>query len=148
MVFPFFIRFLTTLIIYYFCWSSERLFVKVSTLPPFYFAALQKHSSEVFYKKAVLKNFAMFMGKYLYWSLLLPKFQAFRPALLKKRLQHRCFPVNSATFLRTLNLKNICERLLLLKINYFAIYCNYSALIHLLCRCTYTDNKQLSVHFC
>ena len=32
---------------------------------------------------------------------------------IKKRLQHRCFPVNIAKFLRALVLKNICEQLLL-----------------------------------
>ena len=32
---------------------------------------------------------------------------------IKKRLQHRCFPLNIAKFLRTPTLKNICERLLL-----------------------------------
>ena len=32
---------------------------------------------------------------------------------IKKRLKHKCFPVNIAKFLRTLILKNICERLLL-----------------------------------
>ena len=32
---------------------------------------------------------------------------------IKKRLQHRCFAVNIAKFLRTLILKKICERLLL-----------------------------------
>ena len=32
---------------------------------------------------------------------------------IKKRLQHRCFLVNIAKFLRTPILKNICERLLL-----------------------------------
>ena len=32
---------------------------------------------------------------------------------IKKRLQHRCFPVNVAKFLRTDILKNICERLFL-----------------------------------
>ena len=32
---------------------------------------------------------------------------------LKKRLQHRCFPVNIATFLKTLILMKICEQLLL-----------------------------------
>ena len=32
---------------------------------------------------------------------------------IKKRLQHRCVPVNIATLLRTPILKNICERLLL-----------------------------------
>ena len=31
----------------------------------------------------------------------------------KKRLQHRCFPVNIVKFLRTPILKNICEWLLL-----------------------------------
>ena len=48
---------------------------------------------EVFCKKVVLKNFPKFTVKHL-WSL--------RPAtLLKKRLQHRCFPVNFEKFLRT-----------------------------------------------
>ena len=31
---------------------------------------------------------------------------------IKKKLQYRCFPENSATFLKTLILKNICKRLL------------------------------------
>ena len=31
---------------------------------------------------------------------------------VKKRLQHRCFPVKFAEFLRTLILKNMCERIL------------------------------------
>ena len=35
------------------------------------------------------------------------------PEGLQKRLQQSCFPKNSAKFLRTLILKNICERLLL-----------------------------------
>ena len=60
-------------------------------------------------KRTVLKNFATFTGKHLCWNL-----KALRPAtLLKKRLQHRCFPVNIAKFLRTPTLKNICKRLLL-----------------------------------
>ena len=33
--------------------------------------------------------------------------------LAKNRLQHWCFPLNNAKFLRTSILKNICERLLL-----------------------------------
>ena len=56
------------------------------------FGDIQKQPPEVFYKKAVLKNFAIFSGKHL---------------------QDRCFPVNIAKFLRTLLLKNICERQLL-----------------------------------
>ena len=35
-------------------------------------------------KKSGLKNFAIFIGKHLYWSL-----------FFKKRLQHRCFSVNT-----------------------------------------------------
>ena len=33
-------------------------------------------------------------------------------SFIKKELQHGCFPVNFGKFLRTLILKNICERLL------------------------------------
>ena len=58
------------------------------------------------------------------------KVPGLQACIIKKRLQHMYFPVNSAKFLTALNLKNICERLLLLKINYFAIYCTHSAFIH------------------
>ena len=54
-------------------------------------------------KKDVLKNFPKFAVKYLCQSLLFNKVADLRPAtLLKKRLYHRCFPVNFAKFLRTL----------------------------------------------
>ena len=39
---------------------------------------MQKHPAEVFYKKAVRKNFAIFTGKHLCWSLFLIKLKAFR----------------------------------------------------------------------
>ena len=53
-------------------------------------------------KKDVLKNFAKFTGKHLYQSFFFNKVAHLRPAtLLKKRLWHSCFPVNSAKFLRT-----------------------------------------------
>ena len=45
--------------------------------------------SQMFFKIGVLKNFAMFTGKHLCWSLFLIKMQAFR-----------CFPVNIAKLLR------------------------------------------------
>ena len=62
----------------------------------------QKQPPEVFYKKAVFKNFAIFTGKHLCWSLFLIKLQAlWRGTLFKKRHQHRCFPINIAKFLRT-----------------------------------------------
>ena len=57
---------------------------------------------EVFYKKAVLKNFAIFPENHLCWSLFFNKVRELRSeALLKKRLQHRCLLVNIAKFLRT-----------------------------------------------
>ena len=55
-------------------------------------------------KKAFLKNFAIFRGKRLCWSLFLINF-------IKKRLQHRCSPYGVT--LKAPVLKNICERLLL-----------------------------------
>ena len=66
-------------------------------------------------KKCVLKNFTLFTGKHLCWSLSLIKLQGLQPSnFIKKRLQHRSFPVNNVKFLRTPILKSICEQLLLL----------------------------------
>ena len=63
-------------------------------------------------KKGDLKNFAKFTGKQLCQSLFLNK--GLRPAtLLKKRLWHKCLPVNFAKFTRTPFLQNISGRLLL-----------------------------------
>ena len=57
---------------------------------------------QIFLKIGVLKNFAIFTWKHLCWSLYLKTLEAWWPAtLLKKRLQHRCFLVNIAKFLRT-----------------------------------------------
>ena len=54
---------------------------------------------EVFCKTGVLENFTKFTGKHLCQSLFLNKVADLRPAtLLKKRLWHRCFPVNSVKF--------------------------------------------------
>ena len=57
---------------------------------------------EVFSKKGVLKNFIKLTGERLCQSLFFNKVACLEPAtLLKKRLWHRCFPVNFVTFLRT-----------------------------------------------
>ena len=62
----------------------------------------QKQLPEVFYKKCVLRNFTKFTGKHLCQSLFFSEVAGLRPAtLLKKKLWHRCFPVNFAKFLRT-----------------------------------------------
>ena len=47
--------------------------------------AIQKQWPKVFYKKAVLKNFAIFTGKHLCWSVFFIKWQNFSPATLLKR---------------------------------------------------------------
>ena len=62
--------------------------------PSFYYTTTNYRSSrpEVFCKKVVLRNFAKFTEKHLCQSLFF---------LLKKRLWHRCFPLNFAKFYRT-----------------------------------------------
>ena len=67
----------------------------------------------MFCKKGVLRNFAKFTRNTCARVSFLIKLQA-RPAnLLKKRLWHRCFPVNFAKFLRTAFLTEYLSRLLL-----------------------------------
>ena len=52
--------------------------------------------------RGVLRNFTKFTGKHLCQSFFFNKVAGLRPAtLLKKRLWHRCFPVNFAKFPRT-----------------------------------------------
>ena len=66
---------------------------------------LPKPATRVFYKKAVYKNFAIFLGKHLCWSLFSIKLQTFRDP--------NTGVVNIAKFLRTSIFKNICKRLFL-----------------------------------
>ena len=77
--------------------------------------SVQKQPPEVFYKKAVLKNSAIFTGKHLRWSLFLMKLQAFSPAtLLKRDSSTGFFSCEFCETFKNINiLKNICERLLL-----------------------------------
>ena len=73
----------------------------------------EKYNKYVFYKKTVLKNFSIFTGKRLCWSLFFNKIAGYQSCnYIKKRLQHKCFSVNIANFLRTSFLTNICERML------------------------------------
>ena len=69
-------------------------------------ACLQKQPFAAVFQNRCFKNFAIFTGKLLCWSLFLIKLQSWRPAFIKKTLQHMCFPVNIAEFLRTALLKN------------------------------------------
>ena len=59
--------------------------------------------SQMFYKIDALKNLAIFTGKHLCWRFFLIN-------VIKKRLQHRCFPVNIAKCLSTaFYMEYICE---------------------------------------
>ena len=62
-------------------------------------------------RKDVLRNFAKFTGKHLCKSLFFNK--VFNEVSLKKRLWHRCFPVNFEKFLRTPFLQNTSGGLLM-----------------------------------
>ena len=56
---------------------------------------------KVFCKTGVLRYFAKFTGKHLCQGLFFNKVAGLRAAtLLKKRQQHRCFPLNFTKFLR------------------------------------------------
>ena len=63
----------------------------------------------MFFEIGVLKNFALFTGKHLCWSLFFNKTAGFRPAtacnFIKKRLKHRCVQVNIAKLLRIEHLR-------------------------------------------
>ena len=56
----------------------------------------------MFFKISVLKNFARFTGKNLCWSPFFNKIAGLHACNIKKRLQHSCFAVNIAKFLKTL----------------------------------------------
>ena len=61
-------------------------------------------------RKAVLKAFATLTRKHVLESYFNKIANLKVSNLIKKRLWHRCFPVNIAKFLRKPILKNICER--------------------------------------
>ena len=65
-------------------------------------------------KNGVLRNFAKFRGKHLCQVLIFNKVAGPEPeTLFKKRLWHRCFPLNFAKFLRTPFSQKTSGRLLL-----------------------------------
>ena len=75
---------------------------------------LQKQPADMFHEKAFLKNCATFTGKPHVLESLFNKVAALQACIfIKKRLQHRCIPVNIAKFSRTSILKKKFERLLL-----------------------------------
>ena len=78
--------------------ASNTLFTGMTE----YMCLYRSSRPEVFFKKGVLRNFVKFIGEHLCERLFLNKVAGLKPAtLLKKRLWHRCFYMNFATFLRT-----------------------------------------------
>ena len=68
-------------------------------------------------KKVVLKKFAKPSGKHLCWNLYFNKVTGLRPSTLsKKRIQQRCFRLNSAKFLRMPFRQNNSDLLLLVRV--------------------------------
>ena len=56
----------------------------------------------MFFIIVVLKNFQIFTGKHLCWSLFVNKVAGPQACnFMKRRFKHSCFPVNIAKFLRT-----------------------------------------------
>ena len=106
------------------CFSSLS-FIELKTKSR-YRHSRYRHSISSFYQKFDLIKFEFT----LFWRLLLKISEAVtwrfpvknlfleisqnsqEKETIKKRVQHRCFPVKFAKFLRTPTLKNICERLL------------------------------------
>ena len=85
---------------YFMMWSNKKK-KKCLKLYSWYYS-FKSSRPELFCKKGVLKNFTKFRGKHLCQSLFFNKVADLSPTtLLKKRLWHRCFPVNFSKFLRT-----------------------------------------------
>ena len=77
-------------------------------------AYLKKQPPEVFCKKSCSLELRKFHRKIPVLESLFNRVTGLKGCnFIKKRLQHRCFPVKSKTFLRAPILKNICKRLLL-----------------------------------
>ena len=80
------------------------------------FLFAQKQSLDVFYEKRYSQFFFKNHRKTSVLQFLYDKVAGLKTCIfIKKTLQQKCFPVNIAKFLKAPILKNICERLLLLK---------------------------------
>ena len=91
----------------------------IKTFEIFFPLFFQKQSPGMFCKIGVLKYFAKFTGKHRCQSLFFNKVAGLRPEnLLKKRLWHRCFPVNFMKSLRTPFFREYLWWLLLNKLCY------------------------------
>ena len=116
--FPFFISF--------FCWNeiSKKSSIKEDTRKMENCKAnhiLDRSSHQrCSVREYILRNFAKFAGKYLCQGLFMPGPKACN--FIKKRLWHRCFPVNFVKFLKTPFLQNTSGWLLLFTVNEVSDY--------------------------
>ena len=92
-----------------------------------------------------LRNFVKFTGKHLCQSLFFNKVAGLRPAtLLKKRLWHRCFPVNFAKFLRPTSLTENLRWLLLILFSKRFLFHKRNRVMHLIINSTPVTSKHVS----
>ena len=99
---------------------------------------MQKQPPEVFCRKRFSQNFCKFQRKTLVLECI---FNKVCKNFVKKRLQHSCFAVKFAKYLRTPALKNICQRLLLY-IREVVVQCCFQTLFSVL---LYIDKKGTDV---
>ena len=95
------------------CWyvSTSNFPLSKTRLKPDWIFRSNHHRCSL--KTDVLRNFTKFTATHLCQSLFFNKVAGLSSAtLLKKRLWHRCFPVNFAKFLRICFLQNSSGRLL------------------------------------
>ena len=101
--------------------------------------------SQMFFKTGVLKNFTIFTGKHLCWSLFSIKSQDWRlPSSLKKTLQHRCFPMNITRFIKTALLWNTCS-LYFSEIWYLVLGITYAKVIFWYCKIRPRSRKNFTL---
>ena len=91
--------------------TYRRFLINVPNFEGLLFIFRRSHRS-CSLRKGVLRNFAKFTGKHLRQSLFFNK-AARHATLLKKRLWHRCFPVNFGKLPRTTFLQKTSGRVLL-----------------------------------
>ena len=79
----------------------------------FVFTLFRSSHQRCFIKKAVPKNFDIFIRKHLCWDLILIKVQDLSSAPLSKEILTQLFSCDYCESFKNTYLKNICERLLL-----------------------------------
>ena len=96
-------------------WTASILYGKTSKEFYRHIKFRKKYNKQnVFIKKAVLKNFAIFTGKQLFWSLFFNKNASLQSCnFIKKETTTQVFSCEYCKIFKNTILKNICERLLL-----------------------------------